>query len=152
MLRVRRHPAAGVALLAILTPLLAAGPGMPCAGGDAAHHREVGHVAAAGVDATGVDANAAAAPSPHAGHAQHAATPAPHRTHERGGVVPAPDEAPPAPAPPACSMGMMCSGTVVTPLAASLVDAPVVRALPPSDVRWTLHTSELSLPRRPPRA
>ena len=70
MIRVRRHPLAGITLLAILTPLLAAGPGMPCAGDDAAHHEAVGHVVDAGVDGHGgshVSHHATLAPAPDKG-------------------------------------------------------------------------------------
>jgi hypothetical protein len=114
-------------LLAILTPLLAAGPGMPCAGDDTAHHEAVGHV---------VDHDHAAMQS-----AMHIA-----------GVSQAPDADQDSPEPMACSMGMMCSGTVVTPLAATLAAAPVVQTAQVSATLWAPHLSDLSLPDRPPNA
>lgn len=127
MLRVRRHPLAGLLLLAILTPLLAAGPGMPCAGDDMEHHGSVGHV---------VDHD-------------HAAM---QLAMHMDGVTQAPDAEHDSPEPMSCSMGMMCSGTVVTPLAATLAAAPVVRAAPATATPWAPHLSDLSLPDRPPRA
>jgi len=127
VLRVRRHPLAGLLLLAILTPLLAAGPGMPCAGDDMEHHESVGHV---------VDHD-------------HAAM---QMAMHMDGVTQAPDAEHDAPEPMSCSMGMMCSGTVVTPAAATLAEAPVVRAAPATATPWAPHLSDLSLPDRPPRA
>ena len=127
MFRAHRHPLAGLVLLAILTPLLAAGPGMPCAGEDMEHHEAVGHV---------VDHDHAAMQS-----AMHVA-----------GVTQAPDADQDSPEPMACSMGMMCSGTVVTPLVATLAAAPVVLASQVSATLWAPHLSDLSLPDRPPNA
>jgi hypothetical protein len=136
VLRLRRHPLAGLTLLAILTPLLAAGPGMPCSGMDAGRHGENGHVA----HATGQNVQSdLQTPAAHAGHAGRV-------------TVPGTDDAPSSPTPASCSMGMMCSGTVLTPAAAQLAQAPDVLALPDAEARWTLHTSDLTLPRRPPRA
>lgn len=114
-------------LLAILTPLLAAGPGMPCAGEDTEHHESVGHV---------VDHD-------------HAAMQA---DMQMAGVTQAPDTEDDAPEPMSCSMGMMCSGTVVTPLSAVLAEAPVVHSAQVSTTLWAPHLSDLSLPDRPPRA
>jgi len=114
-------------LLAILTPLLAAGPGMPCAGEDMEHHEAVGHV---------VDHDHAAMQS-----AMHMA-----------GVTQAPDVDEDSPEPMSCSMGMMCSGTVVTPLSATLAAAPVVLAAQAAATPWAPHLSDLSLPDRPPNA
>jgi hypothetical protein len=125
--RARRHPLAGLVLLAILTPLLAAGPGMPCAGDDIAHHEAVGHV---------MDHDQAPMQS-----AMHIA-----------GVSQSPDADQDSPEPMACSMGMMCSGTVVTPLAATLAAAPVVQTPQVSATLWAPHLSDLSLPDRPPNA
>jgi hypothetical protein len=125
--RARRNPFAGLLLLAILTPLLAAGPGMPCAGEDAEHHESVGHV---------VDHD-------------HAAM---HANMQMAGVTQAPDTTEDAPDPMSCAMGMMCSGTVVTPLSAMLDVAPVVHSTQVSTTMWAPHPSDLSLPDRPPRA
>jgi hypothetical protein len=125
--RARRNPFAGLLLLAILTPLLAAGPGMPCAGEDAEHHESVGHV---------VDHD-------------HAAM---HANMQMAGVTQAPDTTEDAPDPMSCAMGMMCSGTVVTPLSAMLDVAPVVHSTQVSTTMWAPHLSDLSLPDRPPRA
>jgi hypothetical protein len=125
--RARRNPFAGLLLLAILTPLLAAGPGMPCAGEDAEHHESVGHV---------VDHD-------------HAAM---HANMQMAGVTQAPDTTEDAPEPMSCAMGMMCSGTVVTPLSAMLDVAPVVHSTQVSTTMWAPHLSDLSLPDRPPRA
>lgn len=127
MFRARRNPFAGLLLLAILTPLLAAGPGMPCAGEDAEHHESVGHV---------VDHD-------------HAAM---HANMQMAGVTQAPDTTEDAPDPMSCAMGMMCSGTVVTPLSAMLDVAPVVHSTQVSTTMWAPHLSDLSLPDRPPRA
>ncbi len=127
MLRARRNPFAGLLLLAILTPLLAAGPGMPCAGEDAEHHESVGHVV-------------------NHDHAEMQAD------MHMAGLTQAPDANDDAPEPMSCSMGMMCSGTVVTPRAATLAAAPVVRAAPATATLWAPHLSDLSLPDRPPRA
>ena len=127
MFRARRNPFAGLLLLAILTPLLAAGPGMPCAGEDAEHHESVGHV---------VDHD-------------HAAM---HANMQMAGVTQAPDTTEDAPDPMSCAMGMMCSGTVVTPLSAMLDVAPVVHSTQVSTTLWAPHLSDLSLPDRPPRA
>ncbi len=129
--RARRNPFAGLVLLAILTPLLAAGPGMPCAGADTEHHESVGHV---------VDHDHAAMPS------------AMHSSTDRTGVSQAPDSNDDAPEPMACSMGMMCTGTVVTPAAATLAAAPIVLAAQVSTTPWAAHLSDLSIPDRPPRA
>jgi len=114
-------------LLAILTPLLAAGPGMPCAGEDTEHHESVGHV---------VDHD-------------HGAMQA---NMHMAGVTQAPDADDDSQEPMSCSMGMMCSGTVVTPLAATLAAAPVVLSAQASATPWAPHLSDLSLPDRPPRA
>lgn len=127
MFRARRNPFAGLLLLAILTPLLAAGPGMPCAGEDTEHHESVGHV---------VDHD-------------HAAM---HANMQMAGVTQAPDTTEDAPEPMSCSMGMMCSGTVVTPLSAMLAAAPAVHSAQVSTTTWAPHLSDLSLPDRPPRA
>lgn len=127
MIRARRNPFAGLMLLAILTPLLAAGPGMPCAGEDSEHHESVGHV---------MDHD-------------HAAMQA---DMQMSGISQAPDSDDDSPEPMSCSMGMMCSGTVVTPLSATLAAAPVVRAAPATATPWAPHLSDLPLPDRPPRA
>jgi len=127
VLRARQNPFAGLLLLAILTPLLAAGPGMPCAGEDTEHHESVGHV---------MDHDHGAMPS-----AMHMA-----------GVSQAPDADDDSPEPMACSMGMMCSGTVVTPISATMTAAPVVLAAQVSTTPWAAHLSDLSIPDRPPRA
>jgi len=124
---VRRHPFAGLLLLAILTPLLAAGPGMPCAGEDTEHHESVGHVM---------------------NHDQANM----HADMNMAGVSQTSDADGDSPEPMSCAMGMMCSGTVVTPLAATLAAAPVVRAAPATATPWAPHLSDLSLPDRPPRA
>jgi hypothetical protein len=143
VIRVRRHPLAGATLLAILTPLLAAGPGMPCAGDDASHHEAVGHV---------IDSGAAGHAGSH--HASHGAA---HHDGARSALshhaslAPAPDTRPDAPEPMACAMGMMCSGTVVAPLTAAIAGAPVVRSAPRAATLWSPHTADLSLPDRPPR-
>jgi hypothetical protein len=143
LLRLRRNPTAGLTLLAILTPLIATGPGMPCAG-DSGHHRSAGHVANASTGAGG--------PADALG---------PHASHERSGTAghgaetdaaPAPDDAPSPSSPASCTMGMLCSGTVLTPPAATLASAAVVHELPGAERRWTLHTADPTLPRRPPRA
>jgi len=125
--RARRNPLAGLLLLAILTPLLAAGPGMPCAGADREHHDAAGHV---------TDHGEAAMPS------------GMHTT----GVTQAPASTDDAPAPPPCAMGMLCSGTVVTPVSATIGAVPVVRSLPIATTAWAPHLSDLSIPDRPPRA
>ncbi len=132
MIRVRRHPLAGITLLAILTPLLAAGPGMPCAGDDVEHHASAGH-------ATQME-------SGHSG--QHAG----HDDTHGASVTPAPDAAPETPTPLACSMGMMCSGAVVIPLAATVAEVPAVVDAAGTSEAWTPHTADLSLPERPPTA
>lgn len=153
MLRLRRHPTAGLALLAILTPLIAAGPGMPCAGADASHHREVGHVAHAPTGAGGhADAHGAHAVGfageSHAFHGDVGTT-----GHGPGtDAVPAPGDAPSSPSPASCTMGMLCSGTVLTPRSAIFASAAVVHETPGAERRWTLHTADPTLPRRPPRA
>jgi hypothetical protein len=144
LLRLRRNPTAGLTLLAILTPLIAAGPGMPCAGADSGHHRAVGHVADASTGADG-----------------HADAHGPHHSHGHSGTAghgaeteaaPAPDDAPAPASPASCTMGMLCSGTVLTPPAATLASAAVVHETPGAERRWTLHTADPTLPRRPPRA
>jgi len=127
VLRVRRHPLAGLLLLAILTPLLAAGPGMPCAGDDMEHHGSVGHV---------VDHD-------------HAAM---QMAMHMDGVTQAPDAEHDAPEPMSCSMGMMCSGTVLTPLLAEIAASPIVSADAAPTTLWVPHLSDLSLPERPPTA
>ena len=131
MLRLRRNPTAGLTLLAILTPLIAAGPGMPCAGANAGHHESVGHV---------VD------------HAPAAMSGAMHSSTDRTDVSRAPDSTDDAPAPPVCAMGMLCTGTVVTPVSATIAAVPVVRSLPIATTAWAPHLSDLSIPDRPPRA
>ena len=131
MLRVRRHPLAGLLLLAILTPLLAAGPGMPCAGDDMEHHESVGHV---------VDHDHAAMQMGH------------HPAMHMDGVTQAPDAEHGAPEPMSCSMGMMCSGTVLTPLLAEIAASPIVSADATPTTLWVPHLSDLSLPERPPTA
>ena len=131
MLRVRRHPLAGLLLLAILTPLLAAGPGMPCAGDDMEHHESVGHV---------VDHDHAAMQMGH------------HPAKHMDGVTQAPDAEHGAPEPMSCSMGMMCSGTVLTPLLAGIAASPIVSADATPTTLWVPHLSDLSLPERPPTA
>ena len=138
MIRVRRHPLAGLTLLAILTPLLAAGPGMPCAGDDTEHHGDVGHVMQA--DHAG-----------HAGHGAHAERSG-HAATQLPALAQAPDAGHDAPAPVDCAMGMLCSGTVVAPLAVSVASVPVSAASLDTDDAWTLHTSDPSLPDRPPTA
>ena len=100
---------------------------MPCAGEDAEHHESVGHV---------VDHD-------------HAAM---HANMQMAGVTQAPDTTEDAPDPMSCAMGMMCSGTVVTPLSAMLDVAPVVHSTQVSTTMWAPHLSDLSLPDRPPRA
>ena len=131
MFRARRNPFAGLVLLAILTPLLAAGPGMPCAGEDVAHHESVGHV---------VDHDHAAM--------QSGMQSGMHTT----AVTQAPDTEDGSPEPLSCAMGMMCSGTVVTPVSAMLAAVPVVHSAQISTTMWVPHLSDLSLPDRPPRA
>ncbi|MFO7589174.1 MAG: hypothetical protein R6X22_14100 [Gemmatimonadota bacterium] len=149
MLRLRRHPAAGLILLAILTPLLAAGPGMPCSGRDAGHHREIGHVALElGHNVHTGDAAGATQEAIHGGSAAHPVATG-SGTPE---TVQAPEPTSPPPGPVSCTMGMLCSGTVITSAPATLAAAPVVHATPATGAQWTLHTSDLSLPRRPPRA
>jgi hypothetical protein len=135
VIRVRRHPWAGITLLAILTPLLAAGPGMPCAGDDVEHHASAGHVMQ-------MDYGHSAHSAPHAGHDD---------THQSA-VTPAPDAAPETPEPLACSMGMMCSGTVLTPRAATVAELPSVVDVARTEEAWVPHTADLSLPDRPPTA
>jgi hypothetical protein len=140
----RRHPLAGVILLALLTPLLAAGPGMPCAGNDAAHHEAVGHVVESGA-------------TRHAGshHASHGAThgdSAERAPSHHAFLAPAPETGPDAPEPMSCAMGMLCSGTVVAPLTAAIAAAPVIRSAPRAATLWSPHTADLTLPDRPPRA
>jgi len=153
LLRLRRNPTAGLTLLAILTPLIAAGPGMPCAGADSGHHRAVGHVADASTGAGG----------PAAGHRAHDVdlasgerAPHPHSVATGHGAetdaAPVPDDGPAPPTPASCTMGMLCSGTVLTPPAATLASAAVVHETPGAERRWTLHTADPTLPRRPPRA
>lgn len=149
MIRVRRHPLAGLTLLAILTPLLAAGPGMPCAGADAAHHEAVGHVVEAGAAAHGASHHASHGAA-HGGHAAHAEGKMPAGSHQAS-LTPAPDPRPDAPEPMACAMGMMCSGTVVAPLAATIAAAPIVRSAPRAATLWSPHTVDPTLPDRPPR-
>ena len=139
MIRVRRHPLAGITLLAILTPLLAAGPGMPCAGDDVEHHASAGHVM-----------QMEHGHSEHAG--QHSGQHAGHADMHLASVTSAPDAAPDTPEPLACSMGMMCSGTVVTPLAATVAELPSVITAADTDEAWVPHTADLSLPERPPTA
>jgi len=153
LLRLRRHPTAGLVLLAILTPLIAAGPGMPCAGADASHHREVGHVAHGPTGAADhADAHGAhAAGLATAGHASHGHSGAAGHGAETD-AAPAPDDAPSSPSPASCAMGMLCSGTVLTPPSATLASAAVVHETPGAERRWTLHTADPTLPRRPPRA
>ena len=144
MIRVRRHPLAGLTLLAILTPLLAAGPGMPCAGDEASHHEAVGHV---------TDSAASGhAGSHHASHGGDHADDAERALAHHASLAPAPDPGPEAPEPMACAMGMMCSGTVVAPLTAAIAAAPVVRSAPRAATLWSPHTADLALPDRPPRA
>jgi len=142
--RVRRHPLAGLLLLAILTPLLAAGPGMPCAGTDVQHHAAAGHVMQ----------DDHASDSMQTGHAEHGARAADTTSGEThlASLVPAPDAEHDAPGPLDCAMGMMCSGTVVAPLAASVADVPAVAASPDAEGLWTLHTADPTLPDRPPTA
>lgn len=143
MIRVRRHPLAGLTLLAILTPLLAAGPGMPCAGADAAHHEAVGHVVEAGAAVHGA--------SQHASHgAAHADGKMPAGSLHAS-LAPAPDPRPDAPETMACAMGMMCSGSVVAPVAATIAAAPIVRSELRTAALWSPHTVDPTLPDRPPR-
>ncbi len=142
MIRVRRHPLAGLLLLAILTPLLAAGPGMPCAGTDVEHHAAAGHVMQA----------------EHAGHAAHDAARDAHPPDAHTGdthlasLVPTPDADPDAPGPLDCAMGLLGSGTGVPPLAVTVAAVPEVAASPDADGLWTLHTVDPTLPERPPTA
>ena len=131
MLRVRRHPFAGLLLLAILTPLLAAGPGMPCAGEDMEHHESVGHV---------VDHDHAAMQMGH------------HPAMHRDGVTQAPDAEHDAPEPMSCSMCIMCSGTVLTPLLAEIDASHIVRADVAPTTLWVPHLSDLSIPELPTTA
>jgi hypothetical protein len=49
-------------------------------------------------------------------------------------------------------MGMMCSGTVVAPLAATIAMTPAVRAAPRPTRLWSPRSADLSLRDRPPRA
>ncbi|MDT8436324.1 MAG: hypothetical protein RRA92_06165 [Gemmatimonadota bacterium] len=164
MVRVRRNRLLGATLLAILAPLLAAGPGMPCAGADAEHHRDVGHVAD-GAHAAAGPAGAAAAE--HAGHetpGQEAHRLGHNVAYAHAGDVPIPsgasvpsavpvsDDAPEPVSPAPCRMGMVCSGTALVPAAVALVTRPPVEAPSDPGAAWPLHASELSLPRRPPRA
>jgi hypothetical protein len=150
VIRVRRHPPAGLLLLAILIPLLAAGPGMPCAGTDVEHHAAAGHLLPDDPGAHGVQTGH----SEHAGHAAHDAHAPDAHTGDLhlASLVPTPDADPDAPGPLDCAMGMMCSGTVVPPLAVTVADVPSVAASPDADGLWTLHTVDPTLPERPPTA
>lgn len=132
----RRNPIAGLALLAMLIPLIAAGPAMPCAT-DAGHHEAAGHAAHGSMSA-----------GEHASHGHASAG----GHHPEPDAAPVPDDAPAPSSPASCTMGMLCSGTVVTPTVATLSSAAVVHELPGAERRWTLHTADPTLPRRPPRA
>lgn len=56
------------------------------------------------------------------------------------------------PGPLDCAMGMMCSGTVVAPVAVTVAEVPSVIASPDAEGLWTLHTADPTLPDRPPTA
>ena len=149
MLRVRRHRAVGTLLLALLAPLLAAGPGMPCAGMATGHHEGAGHVVAEGHV---VPDDAPATHEHHAHGTVHARSGGSESAPAHGTVLPVGDDAPPTPSPAPCTMGMLCSGTVLAAASVAIPSTSVEHALADADARWTLHTSDLSLPRRPPRA